>query len=219
MCTHLALLRCHITIHAAAFTDLRSTIYAADAIALTCSIHSFMAPYSRHHMHCHAPAFTLHLCSPVHTVARAFFCSSDGAALMPSLSRNSIYRIYAAPHTPSHFGRSIHAPISRGRILAVAFTVCSPLKPYDAALALPLCMWTRTIQSATANAEHAAGGRQQGRGAGAGLCVYVCLCVCGGGGCFFRLLGVREGAVFEKRCFVCVGRGEVMYVHIPERGV
>ena len=44
------------------------------------------------------------------------------------------------------------------------------------------------------------------------------VCV-GGGGCFFRLLGVREGAVFEKRCFVCVGRGEVMYVHIPERGV
>ena len=186
MCTHLALLRCHITIHAAAFTDLRSTIYAADAIALTCSIHSFMAPYSRHHMHCHASAFTLHLCSPVHRVARAFFRSSDGAALMPGRRSHATAFTAFMPH------------LTRHRISVAAFTRRSHAAEFwpshlRCALRSSPTMQLSRCRSAcgrgqsrahlpTLSTTQAGGSRGGGR---AQVCVCMCVCVCVGGGDVF----------------------------------
>ena len=90
---------------------------------------------------------------------------THAAALLQPLSR---HRIYAAPHTPHISVAAFTLLPSRGRIFAVAFTLCVPLARcsiYVAALARQLCRSMRTGRNASANPEHDAEGREQGWGA------------------------------------------------------
>ena len=107
-------------------------------------------------------------------------------------------------HAAAFFGCSISSRNYDANLTlphpSVAFTLqLAHRSIYAAALALVLCTWTRTRQSAFSNAEHDAGGREPGRvargGAGPG------------------------GGRFLKRGVLGWDGGRFMYVHIPERGV